>query len=116
LVNNAIKYSPDGGLIIVQAETEGEMMRFAVKDSGLGIEPEEQGRLFQRFQRVGGESGKRISGTGLGLFVCKSLIEAHGGKIWFESTPGVGSTFYFTVPLYRGQDKERPPGATAATS
>jgi PAS domain S-box-containing protein len=106
LVNNAIKYSPDGGLIEVKLQPVNGMIEFSVKDSGLGIAPEEQCRLFQRFQRVCRDSAQRISGTGLGLFVCKALIEAHGGRIWFDSEPGHGSTFYFTVPLYKGQDKE----------
>jgi two-component system, OmpR family, phosphate regulon sensor histidine kinase PhoR len=114
LVNNAIKYSPDGGLITISAEPEDGMLRIAVADTGLGISPEEQTRLFQRFQRVGRDNNQRISGTGLGLFVCKALIEAHGGRIWVDSTPGQGSTFHFTVPLYREQDKEPRVDAGAA--
>lgn len=114
LVNNAIKYSPDGGLITVRAEQRGDMMEFSVSDMGVGISEEEQGRLFQRFARAQGENRRRISGTGLGLFVCKALIEAHGGRIWLESTPGQGSTFYFTVPVYRGQDKETGEDADAS--
>ncbi|MHB8994988.1 MAG: ATP-binding protein [Armatimonadota bacterium] len=106
LVNNAIKYSPEGGLIEVRLQPLDDMMEFSVKDSGVGIAPEEQSRLFQRFQRVGHGSTQRIGGTGLGLFVCKALIEAHGGRIWFESEPDKGSTFYFTVSIYHGQDKE----------
>ncbi len=105
LVNNAIKYSPDGGLITVSAEVQGPMLCFAVRDMGLGISREAQSRLFQRFARVG--NAQRITGTGLGLFVCKALIEAHGGRIWAESEEGHGSTFCFTVPLYTGQDKPK---------
>ncbi len=107
LVNNAIKYSPDGGLVTVSAEPRGDMMCFSVQDMGLGISREAQSRLFQRFARVGKDSRQRISGTGLGLFVCKTLIEAHGGKIWVESEEGQGSTFRFTVPLYDGQDRAK---------
>ena len=81
------------------------MIRFSVTDMGVGITPEAQSRLFQRFQRVG--NTQRVSGTGLGLFVCKALIEAHGGKIWVESEENKGSTFCFTVPLYQGQDQNK---------
>jgi two-component system phosphate regulon sensor histidine kinase PhoR len=105
LVNNAIKYSPDGGLVTLKATVEGDMIRFSVTDMGVGIAREAQSRLFQRFSRVGNK--QRVSGTGLGLFVCKTLIEAHGGKIWVESEENQGSTFHFTVPLYRGQDQKR---------
>jgi len=111
LVNNAIKYSPDGGLITIAAEPQDDMMRFSIADMGVGVSREAQSRLFQRFQRVGNK--QRVSGTGLGLFVCKALIEAHGGKIWVQSEEGKGSTFYFTVPIYHGQDKE---SATAPPS
>jgi signal transduction histidine kinase len=89
----------------------------AVRDRGEGIGPEEQSRLFQRFRRAGGEGrGRRISGTGIGLFVCRALVEAHGGRIWVDSQVGEGSTFRFTVPVYQGQDRREaadgdPPGA-----
>jgi PAS domain S-box-containing protein len=108
LVNNAIKYSPDGGLVTVAGEPQDDMMRFSVQDMGLGISRESQSRLFQRFARVGNQ--QRVSGTGLGLFVCKALIEAHGGKIWIESEENEGTKVYFTVPLYRGQDQETENG------
>lgn len=106
LVNNAIKYSPDGGEITVGAQVVDRAVQFSVRDTGIGISPEEQAVLFQRFQRVNRDSSRRIRGTGLGLFVCKSLVEAHGGMIWLESQSGVGSTFYFTIPVYDGQDKK----------
>lgn len=107
LVNNAIKYSPDGGQITVLARSEGSLVTFAVRDQGLGIGPEEKNRLFQRYARATGEEGaRRISGTGLGLFVCKALVEAHGGAIWVESQLGQGSVFYFTIPIYQGQDSD----------
>jgi signal transduction histidine kinase len=104
LVNNAIKYSPDGGLITITAAPRDTMMCVSVSDTGLGIAADAKSRLFQRFQRVGNK--QRVSGTGLGLFVCKTLIEAHGGKIWVDSEEGQGSTFHFTVPLYAGQDEK----------
>lgn len=105
LIGNAIKFSPRGGKIRVRGELHGPMMRFSVSDDGLGMSRADQARLFERFERVG-PSVSRIPGTGLGLFICKHLIEAHGGTIWAESTEGEGSTFHFTVPLYDGQDQE----------
>jgi two-component system phosphate regulon sensor histidine kinase PhoR len=107
LVNNAIKYSPDGGEITVFAQVVEGAVQFSVRDTGIGISPEEQAVLFQRFQRVNRDSSRRIRGTGLGLFVCKSLVEAHGGQIWLESQAGAGSTFYFTIPVYSGQDEKQ---------
>jgi len=104
LVNNAIKYSPGGGVITIAAQPENNMIRFSISDQGIGIAPEAQMRLFQRFQRVGDKHA--IRGTGVGLFICKVLIEAHGGRIWVESEEGKGSTFYFTVPIYQGQDQD----------
>lgn len=107
LVNNAIKYSPDGGEVVVRSRHDGDMVCFAVVDHGIGIGPEEQKRLFQRFQRVVGENGgHRISGTGLGLFVCKALVEAHGGRIWVDSVLNKGTTVQFTIPVYNGQDQK----------
>jgi signal transduction histidine kinase len=117
LVSNAIKYSPDGGPVVISARRHDDMVEVAVSDRGEGIGPEEQGRLFQRFRRAGGEGrGRRIGGTGIGLFVCKALVEAHGGRIWVDSQVGEGSTFRFTVPVYQGQDRREaadgdPPGA-----
>ncbi len=105
LVGNAIKYSPDGGLVRVSTAIEGEMAHIAVKDKGIGISPTDQGQLFQRFQRVGAEQS-RIRGTGVGLFISKRLVEAHGGQIWVESAEGEGSTFHFTIPICNGQDME----------
>ena len=102
LVNNAIKYSPDGGEIRVSAQIieQTGMVQFSVRDAGIGISAEEQQVLFQRFRRVNRESNRRIQGTGLGLFVCKLLVEGHGGEIWVESQAGSGSTFHFTIPIY----------------
>lgn len=99
LVENAIKYSPDGGAITVSlAATGGGEVHVGVGDSGIGIPPDEVQHIFDRFYR-GGNSGRRPKrGAGLGLFVCQRLVEAHGGRIWVTSTPGVGSIFHFTLP------------------
>ncbi len=98
LISNAIKYSPDGGTITLSVVDEGEQLRFAVTDQGIGIAPEHMHKLFQRFSRIHGGDTQRVGGTGLGLFLTKNLVEAHGGAIWVESTPGIGSTFLFTIP------------------
>lgn len=98
LVSNAIKYSPDGGTITVGATDEGDKVRFAVTDQGMGIPPEHIDKIFQRFHRVHQGDSQRVGGTGIGLFLVKSLVEAHGGIIWVESALGTGSTFYFTIP------------------
>lgn len=99
LMDNAIKYSPKGGDIRIFAELKNDSLLVAVSDQGIGIALEDQARLFQRFERLDLNTGKSIQGIGLGLNVCRILVEAHGGKIWVDSEPGNGSTFYFTLPL-----------------
>jgi PAS domain S-box-containing protein len=96
LLENAIKYSR-GGEITVSAKREGAYLIISVRDHGQGISAEDQARLFQPFHRVSIDDGTR--GTGLGLLVCKRLVEAHGGRIWVESQPGKGSTFSFAMPV-----------------
>ncbi len=98
LLENAVKYSPAGGAITVAAkDTQAEVL-VSVSDQGVGIPRHQWDRIFRPYERA--ESGKAeiIAGTGLGLAICKGIIEAHGGRIWVESEPGVGSTFSFTVP------------------
>jgi signal transduction histidine kinase len=96
LISNAIKYSPAGGQVTVEAEYTPQEATFRVRDQGVGISAEDQERLFGAFQRVGDRS--IAPGTGLGLWLVAALIEAHGGRIGVTSTPGKGSTFYFTLP------------------
>lgn len=98
LINNAIKYSPHGGEIRIAAKKEDVNLVLSVSDQGIGISKADQARLFQPFERVGVVDGVGIQGIGLGLVVCRRLVEAHGGRIWVESEPGKGSTFYFTLP------------------
>lgn len=107
LLSNARKFSPEGGPIEVRGECDGDQWRFSVSDEGMGIPKTKQDQLFRRFERLDA-SASRIPGTGLGLFVCKHLVEAHGGEIWVESEEGEGSTFYFTLPVYSGQDAQAP--------
>jgi PAS domain S-box-containing protein len=98
LVENAVKYSPAGSRVQVFSRQENKDLVIGVRDDGVGIAPEDQEKLFEPFARLK-ESGS--SGIGLGLVVCKRLVEAHGGRIWVESQPGKGSTFLFTIPLDR---------------
>lgn len=99
LLNNAIKYSPEGGDVIVHAEAVGDQIRIGVKDPGIGIPKDHLGKVFERFHRVNNEDNRKIYGTGLGLYLVKHLVEqVHLGKIWAESEVGVGSDFIFTMP------------------
>ncbi len=100
LINNAVKYSPEGGAVTIEVDPDGrEGAHFSVKDEGIGISPEHMKHLFRRFRRVADESGSRVEGTGLGLFLTRHLVQAHGGRIWAESTLGKGSTFHFVLPV-----------------
>ncbi|MHB8085982.1 MAG: sensor histidine kinase [Dehalococcoidia bacterium] len=99
LVQNAVKYSPAGSKIEIFGRREPDYLVIGVRDHGRGISLEDQARLFHSFQRLGLEPSAEIKGIGLGLMVCLRLVEAHGGKIWVESEPGKGSTFYFTLPV-----------------
>lgn len=102
LISNALKFTPAGGEIVAGATVTGPShdITFSVRDTGPGIEPEEQSRLFQRYWQ-GSEGTKRRGSLGLGLYICKNLVEAHGGTIWVESVPGRGSRFCFTLPAAR---------------
>jgi PAS domain S-box-containing protein len=99
LIDNAIKYSPGGRTIMVRGQPVGGDVLIAVADEGIGIASEDWERVFERFYRVPTEVTMRERGAGLGLSVCKGIVEAHGGRIWVESTPGQGSTFSFTLPM-----------------
>jgi PAS domain S-box-containing protein len=99
LLNNAIKYSPNGGIITVHAKNEGETLLIGVEDQGMGIPHDHLGKVFERFHRVNNEDNRKIYGTGLGLFLVKHMVEqVHLGKIWVESEIGQGSTFWFRIP------------------
>ncbi|MCC7368717.1 MAG: HAMP domain-containing protein [Chloroflexi bacterium] len=100
LIDNAIKYSPDGGSVTVRIDGgSGQSdLTISVRDQGLGLAVEQAERVFERFYRAGDPVGGAPRGVGLGLFLCKRLVEAQGGQIWVESEPGAGSTFRFTLP------------------
>ena len=101
LIGNAIKYSPEGGAIevTIRAEHETHEALLSVRDQGIGIPPYEQAQIFERFARAGNAQAYGIRGAGLGLYLCRELVEAHGGRIWLESVEGQGSTFFVALPL-----------------
>ena len=99
LLSNAVKFTPDGGRIDVLARREDGNAVISVRDTGIGIAPEDQAAVFEEFRQVGGDYTKKQEGTGLGLALTKKFVELHGGKIWLESAPGKGSTFTFTIPV-----------------
>ena len=99
LVENAIKYSPEGGEIIIAGDVKDSEVLVSVSDNGIGIPPEHRDRVFERFYRVDSPLIHSTSGSGLGLSITKGHIEAHDGKVWLESTGGKGSKFYFSLPL-----------------
>lgn len=103
LLENAVKYSPQGREIKVTVRPDKEQLVIGVSDRGVGISPADQAKLFAPFQRLEESRPGGARGVGLGLLVCQRLVEAHGGRIWVESKPGRGSTFFFTLPLNRQQ-------------
>ncbi len=98
LITNAIKYSPAGGIIRVSGRVWPDAVVITVSDQGIGIAPAEQTRVFDAFYRVDDAPTRRTQGTGLGLYLAKAVVEAHGGKIWVESEPGHGASFSFSLP------------------
>jgi signal transduction histidine kinase len=108
LLSNAIKYAPAGGEIRVGGWADGQNVTVYVADQGIGISPEEQGKLFQRFYRLDSSLRRGTQGAGLGLYLCKSIVEAHGGRIWLRSEPGKGTTVFFTLPVDGDNEKTDP--------
>jgi PAS domain S-box-containing protein len=98
LVENAVKYSPAGGRIELGVEHADGVVQFRVVDQGLGIPADEQSRIFEKFYRLDPDMTQGIGGTGLGLYICRELVERMGGRIWLESDEGKGSTFFFELP------------------
>jgi signal transduction histidine kinase len=101
LLSNAVKFTPDGGGIDLSARRYGDETLIAVRDTGIGISPEDQKRLFEEFRQVG-EVSRQVEGTGLGLALSKRFVELHGGRIVIESEVGVGSTFTVRLPVRCG--------------
>jgi signal transduction histidine kinase len=101
LVDNAIKFSPEGGRITIAVRRRADAVEVRVSDEGVGIPPGDQQRIFTKFYRAGPALGPGAQGTGLGLFLARGLLAAMGGRIWVESKEGVGSTFAFELPVTR---------------
>jgi signal transduction histidine kinase len=99
LLENAVKYSPDGSEILVSVEDKGDQLTTSVRDRGIGIPADELSQVFERFHRGRQVSSTNYGGLGLGLYITKQIIERHGGSIWVESAEGVGTTFYFSLPV-----------------
>ena len=97
LIHNAVKFTRAGGEVVLRADVVTGEIRFAVRDTGIGIPMDDVSRIFERFYRV--DKSRTGSGTGLGLSIAKHIVEAHGGRIWAESVEGQGSTFYFSIPM-----------------
>lgn len=99
LLGNAIKFTHVGGEVTLSASAMGDSARFAISDTGVGIAPADQERIFSEFQQVDGSTSRQYEGTGLGLALTRKFVEMQGGSIWVESQMGMGSTFFFTLPL-----------------
>jgi K+-sensing histidine kinase KdpD len=99
ILDNAVKYSPDGGLIVVRGEVRASDIVVIIADQGIGISPEDLIPLFEKYFRVRSAASLHVSGTGLGLPIARAIVEMHGGRIWAESKQGEGTTIYFSLPL-----------------
>ncbi len=103
LLSNAVKYGRAGGQILLEAERHGDRIVCSVRNDGEGIPPEKQAQLFKRFSRLDTPSATGKKGTGLGLYICKEIVEKHGGQIWVDSKMGEWVKFSFTLPDDAGQ-------------
>ncbi len=115
LVSNAAKYSPKGGPIAVRVRVANDTVAVSVEDRGLGISPADVAKLFRPFSRIRNPATAGIQGSGLGLYICESIVRAHGGRLWVESEPGHGSVFSFTIPVYGVAAQTRLPVVLVAS-
>jgi signal transduction histidine kinase len=99
LIDNAVKYSPEEPRVEVKVAPAGEEALTSVRDFGIGIPEEEQAHIYERFYRASNVGSRSRNGMGLGLFITRDIVQRHGGRIWLESAPNAGSTFYFTLPV-----------------
>jgi two-component system phosphate regulon sensor histidine kinase PhoR len=116
LLHNAVKFSPDGGEVVVGVREDGDQIRVWVRDPGIGVPAADLARIFERFYKVDRARVRGRGGTGLGLSIARHVVESHGGRIWAESEEGEGSTFTFTIPLApAGAAVGSPMGGSGAT-
>ncbi|HEY4201620.1 MAG TPA: response regulator [Devosiaceae bacterium] len=115
LVSNAVKFTEAGEVVVSIAPAADGQLQFSVRDTGIGLDDDQIAGLFQPFSQAGTDTSRKYGGTGLGLAICKRLVEMMGGQIWVESTPGEGSTFFFTVAL-AAVDKDTAPDILAHPS
>jgi signal transduction histidine kinase len=113
LLSNAVKFTPEGGQVGVTATAAEGIVTIAVRDTGIGIAPEDQAAIFEEFRQVGREDARKQEGTGLGLTLAKKFVELHGGRIWVQSQVGQGSTFSFTLPVRPGGTSSSDQGGGA---
>ncbi len=106
LVENAIKFTPPGGIVTVRARRDGQGLVFEVEDSGVGIEKDNQARVFDRFYRANQKGVKHVTGSGLGLSLVKAVVENHHGKVWLESEPSAGTTFFVSIPIVQMKQEQ----------
>jgi PAS domain S-box-containing protein len=99
LVDNAVRFSPEGGPVETRVEPDGAEVTISIRDRGLGIPPERQAHVFERYYRAHAGTPEDYGGLGIGLEMSREIVQRHGGRMWFESAPGVGSTFRFSLPL-----------------
>jgi signal transduction histidine kinase len=103
LISNAVKFTPSG-TVTCNVQKKGKEIVVAISDTGIGIAPEDHKAVFEQFKQVGGDTlTDKPKGTGLGLPICKEIIEHHGGRIWLESEHGKGSTFFFALPATKSE-------------
>jgi two-component system phosphate regulon sensor histidine kinase PhoR len=108
LVENAIKYTPAGGRVTIRTASSPDTLTFEITDTGLGIPAHEIPRLFEKFYRGSQREARSQHGTGLGLAIVHSIAAQHGGRVWVESQPGEGSTFYLEIPLVQSRAASTP--------
>ena len=106
LVENAVKYTSEGGQVFVRVHTSADNLVFEIQDTGIGIAQEDMPRLFEKFYRGRAREARTRVGTGLGLAIVRSIAERHGGRVWVESEEGKGSTFYLQIPIKRQMESK----------